>query len=290
MTDASDRQADDRVDGGRPLPVAPPEGYADDPKALVPRDAATIMVVRDGDEGPDVVMVRRTRNAVFAAGAFVFPGGALDDDDRSAVATGSVTGRAGELGALAYAAVREAFEESAIAVALRPAAPGDALELPDHMGLSALQAEVNAGARSFTDVLAQWGAVVDAASLAYVARWVTPLGETRRFDTRFFMATAPSDAAPSQDDNETTRALWIGAREALRKAEDGVIGLMPPTVANLRWLASFESAGAAMDAAFARPVVTVQPEIVADDDGTVRLRMNGTDYDDVVVYRPPGAT
>jgi 8-oxo-dGTP pyrophosphatase MutT (NUDIX family) len=283
MTDGAD-------DAGRPLSVAPPDGYADDPKALVPRDAATIMVVRDGDEGPDVVMVRRTSNAVFAAGAFVFPGGALDDDDRAAVSAGTVTGRTGELGALAYAAVREAFEESAIAVALQPVVATDPFELPDHLGLSALQAEVNAGARSFAGLLTQWGAVVDTASLAYVARWVTPIGETRRFDTRFFMATAPPDAAPSQDDNETTRALWIGAREALRKAEEGVIGLMPPTVANLRWLASFDSAGAAMDAAFARTVVPVQPEIVSDGDGTVRLRMNGTDYDDVVVYRPPGAT
>src|SRR5438309_11928804 len=87
---------------GRPRPPS----FPSDPVVIdVPvREAATVLVVRDGDEGLEVLMLRRTTAAVFSPGAHVFPGGALDDDDRSAAmaARCAARGDAQEGGGLAF--------------------------------------------------------------------------------------------------------------------------------------------------------------------------------------------
>ncbi|MGA1075417.1 MAG: hypothetical protein ACO307_09825, partial [Ilumatobacteraceae bacterium] len=49
------------------------------------RPAATVMLVRDSDDGPEVFMLQRTLSAAFARGQYVFPGGAVDDADHGEV-------------------------------------------------------------------------------------------------------------------------------------------------------------------------------------------------------------
>jgi len=128
--------------------------------------------------------------------------------------------------------------------------------------------------------------VLDAGALRYVAHWVTPVGETpRRFDTRFFLAAAPHGQDGVHDDAETVDSRWVRPSDALRDAEQGVLMMMPPTIANITFLegcASVAEAIAKADAAGLPP--RIQPKIQRDADGRlVGFSMPGDpDYDDLV--------
>lgn len=266
--------------------VAGEDGEASD-KALVPRDAATVLVVRDGSEGLEVVMVRRAPSAAFAAGAWVFPGGAVDAAD-AAHARSLIVGRdagdaAASVGAASglgmwFAAVREAFEEAGILVGVDG--------LPTVPDVAALRRSVNNGERTFASVLEELACVVDAASIAYVDRWVTPLGETRRFDTRFFLALAQPDQDPVHDETETAEAVWARPREVLDRYHAGELFMLPPTVVNLTRLARHGSGQEALEAGLARAgIEPIRPVIHRGDDGSVVLRLGSDEVDDIVIMR-----
>ncbi|MCC7075736.1 MAG: NUDIX domain-containing protein [Acidimicrobiia bacterium] len=254
-------------------------------KALVPRDAATVLVVRDGTAGVEVVMVRRASNAAFAAGAWVFPGGAVDDSD-AADALRLTAGREVEDAVAAvgserglgmwFAAAREAFEEAGLLVGVdASSAAGD---------LAELRRSVNSGERTFASVLDGMHAVIDAGAIAYVDRWVTPLGETRRFDTRFFLARALPGQEPLHDATETAEAIWASPADVLERHRAGEVFLLPPTVVNLTRIAHHADCAAVTHAAFARKVpAPVRPVIVLGDDGSVILRIDSDEIDDVVI-------
>jgi 8-oxo-dGTP pyrophosphatase MutT (NUDIX family) len=150
------------------------------------RDAATVVVARDGDDGIEVVLLRRTSKAVFVPGAHVFPGGAVDPDDGDD---------------FRRTAVREAWEESGLRLD------------PDH--------------------------------LHYLARWITPPGEPRRFDTRFFLVAAPEGQTAECDGDETVECGWWRPADAL----DAGLTLIEPTRVTLRWLAGHATVADAVDAA-----------------------------------------
>ena len=78
--------------------------------------------------------------------------------------------------------------------------------------------------------------VLDLSTTHYVDHWITPVGEQRRFDTRFFLTEMPNDQEPLHDDKETVDSLWVRPAEALRMQADGELTMMPPTMANLRFL------------------------------------------------------
>ncbi len=173
-----------------------------DPAAVPIRPAATVMVV---DDRPDlhVLMLRRTATAIFAGDMWVYPGGRVDPDDAEAVldhVSGLTDAEASaqlglERGGLAFwvAALRECFEEAGILFGhdRRTGAP---IDLTDPAAIDRLAAQrdaLNAGQRSFAEVVAELDVVLDASKVHYIAHWVTPLGPPRRFDTRFFLAAAP---------------------------------------------------------------------------------------------------
>jgi len=241
------------------------------------RDAATVLVARDGPDGVEVLMVRRTAKAAFAAGAYVFPGGAVDSSDRTVAESGRVCGRDVDPEDLAFwvTALRETFEEAGILAGASVAA--------DPLELERQRDALNCGDAAFSDVLDTFDAVVDVARIPYISRWVTPKGETRRFDTRFFLVDAPGGQEAAHDENETTASEWVLPREALRRSAAGEIFMLPPTIANLTWLAEQATVAAAVEAGLAKRVDVERPEVVLRDDGALVLRLSDRD----LVLKPP---
>jgi 8-oxo-dGTP pyrophosphatase MutT (NUDIX family) len=216
------------------------------------RPAATVMLLRDGEVGGvEVLMVRRTISAAFAAGRYVFPGGALDDADRAPEIVPAVTGLDDrtasarldiEAGGLAYwvAAIRECFEEAGVLLARTVSGDTVALDGDERRA-------VHRGELSMLELCRRHAIVLDAAALRYVSHWVTPAGYTpRRFDTRFFLAAIPPGQDGRHDDVELVDSRWVRPGDALAAAVRGDLVLMEPTVANLRLIAGCDSVASAL--------------------------------------------
>lgn len=199
------------------------------------REAATVAVVRDGRDGLEVFMVRRTIAAVFSPGAHVFPGGALDEDDRlvgleprcdgldDATASAILGVPAGGLGYF-VAAARECFEEAGLLLARQD---GELVSDADRY-LHDRDA-LNAGDLSMLDVCAAESLTLAVDLLMPFGHWITPVGPPRRFDTRFFVAPAPPGQDPSHDGWETTEGLWMRPADVLAAADRGHVDLIEPT-------------------------------------------------------------
>lgn len=242
--------------------------------------AATVMLVRDAPAGLEVFMLRRTLSAAFAKGMYVFPGGRVDDADGTAdleaVSDGITDAEASAVlglpkGGLAYwvAAIRECFEEAGVLLARH--ADGDVVRFDDppvHERFGGHRHAVHEGTTSLVDLCCSEGLRLTAGDLRYVSHWITPRGEVRRFDTRFFVARAPQAQEPLHDDHETIDSVWIRPVDALARCATGELGMLPPTLANLQFLEPHATADDVMAAAAA--VVdppTVLPKLLLDDAG-----------------------
>jgi 8-oxo-dGTP pyrophosphatase MutT (NUDIX family) len=276
---------------------------------LAIRDAATVMLVRDAlDEGGgpsiEVCMLRRNLASEFVAGAYVFPGGAVDPDDRGPEAErlcrGLTDSQASAVlgldsGGLAFwvAVVRECFEEAGVLVVrnrsdadagrgafLDTSEPAVAARFAGHRDA------VNAGTARLLDICRDEDLVLAADTVHYVSRWVTPELAPRRYDTRFFVTVAPPGQVARHDDAETIASIWVRPADALARAGAGEIQLLPPTVANLASIEPFRSTGEVMAwAAAITEVVTVLPIVVIDNDGYRVLRPGDEGYEQAVAER-----
>jgi 8-oxo-dGTP pyrophosphatase MutT (NUDIX family) len=202
-----------------------------------PRDAATVMLVRDGEGGMEVFMLRRNLTSVGWGGLYLFPGGAVDEADRHGDLEAVCRGRSDEeasailgikSGGLAFwvAAVRECFEEAGVLLV-------DGV-LPDD--IDRYRAPVDSGEMRFIDLLTKFDLTITADAIQYVSHWITPEGAPRRYDTRFFVAACPPDQVPHHDDREAIAHLWLSPAEALDRHDAGELDMLPPTISNLRWL------------------------------------------------------
>jgi len=217
------------------------------------------MLVRDarssgGGPSLEVLMLRRHPESVFAADAWVFPGGRVDDGDRhgAPIAIGPSDAEASaELGlpsgGLAYwvAAARECFEEAGILLARHPGT-GAWYEASGDLAAARLaryRREVHSGATSLAAVLETEGLVLDLSGVHYLSHWITPprRGNARRFDTRFFVAAVPPGQVAAHDAGETVESIWTTPAEALARGAAGDLRLLIPTVANLETLSRFSS-------------------------------------------------
>ena len=218
---------------------------------LVPRPAATVLLLRDGSFGPEAFLLQRTKSAAFLAGAHVFPGGALDKADQDLRVLRRVAGlndadaseRLGlPAGGLAYwvAAVRECFEEAGILLAegedARP------LEAARAAALAQYRAPLHAGKLAFAEFLERERLLLRARDLAYFGHWITAPGRARRFDTRFFLALAPQGQDGSHDGTELIASLWLRPQEALEREASGAMDLVFATKNTLADLARFARA------------------------------------------------
>jgi 8-oxo-dGTP pyrophosphatase MutT (NUDIX family) len=218
----------------------PPEAAA----AVMPRPAATTLVLRDGEPGLEVLMVRRSLQASFMPGAYVFPGGAVDAADGLPGAAGDETvaalaqriGAVTEVGdraaAYAVAALRECFEECGLWLGIASVADAPALRARLHAGETLPALAAAAGLPLATRVLQPW------------SHWVTPLGLPKRFDTLFFVAPAPAGQQPEIDAGETTALVWVHPAAALAAHARGELPMEFATVRTVESLQPFASIGA----------------------------------------------
>lgn len=241
-----------------------------------PRDASTVLVLRDAGE-LEIFLVRRATSQRFLGGAYVFPGGKLDEADRDEaffmLSNGLDAAMAGErlderedetkAFALHVAACRETFEEAGVLLA-RNVSEAESV---------AARAELESG-RPFRDVLRERNVRLDLDELVPLSRWVTPRAEARRFDARFFLARCPDARAASHDNRETIDAAWLAPRVALERELAGEIQLAPPTLATLAWLANFRTVDEAFASARSRKPPRVDPQFV-EHEGAFVLALPG---------------
>lgn len=213
--------------------------------------AATLIVVREcAGRAPELLMVERAQGMAFAAGALVFPGGRVDEEDRLF---------ASRLGIDAHlvAAIRETLEETSIPVGLVP--------MPDHKNAQLMQDQLIAD-RSFAETLAQASCTIDATQLTPFARWVPKFHAVRRFDTLFFIANAPdADWPPRVVEGECANAFWLSAQAVLDREQRDEARLIFPTRRTLERLAQHSTFEGILSDARAHPIEPISPWVEERD-------------------------
>ncbi|MHB1209616.1 MAG: NUDIX hydrolase [Acidimicrobiales bacterium] len=260
---------------------------------LVPRPAATVLTLRDGVEGYEILMLQRNLNSDFVGGAYVFPGGALDESDAApearALALGLDDERASrrlglETGGLAYyvASLRELFEEAGLLIACDE--EGEIFHSEEHdlrQRMAEYRRAVNEGTLRFNDMLNREGLRLDFRGLEYVAHWVTPIGPPRRYDTRFFVAVAPPGQIAAHDAGETVADRWIRPVDALAQCARGELEMILPTIRNLEAIAHFSSVTDVLEYAKSQASIPrTEPRIVTRDDALQIVLPGEEGYED----------
>jgi 8-oxo-dGTP pyrophosphatase MutT (NUDIX family) len=220
------------------------------------RPSATICLLRDRPGGLEVMMGRRSATAKFMAKSWVFPGGRVDDIDRSRAADLIVGDNEEEQLPWILAALRETVEEAGI-------------WLTDPPRTEPL------GDRRVYDVLDQAGETFSAKA-CYFANWITPADMPMRYDARFFATVVDAaNLVPIPDASELDQAEWVRPADAILRAAQREWLIPFPTHVTLEHLAMAKSAAAFMEMAENLDVTTVQPRIKIEADGSLRIVMPG---------------
>ena len=177
------------------------------------RDAATVVLLRDTADGLQVWLQQRAPTLVFAGGMHAFPGGSVDVADRAAVVSGNVVAW--------HCDVWRCGSDEAVAL----------------IGAAMRETAEEADVQLAPDSLVPW------------ARWLTPVGQPRRFDARFYLAPMPSDQQARPLTSEVHAAQWIGVRAAVQQHREGRLPMFPPTIAILQQVSAFDDLTATMSAA-----------------------------------------
>jgi 8-oxo-dGTP pyrophosphatase MutT (NUDIX family) len=245
-----------------------------------PRDAATVMLLRPGAGGMEVYMLRRQTSMAFAAGMSVFPGGSVDprDADEEVAWAGPDAAQWGrvfdaspaEARALVCAAVRETFEESGIMLA--GATPDSVVADPTSEDWEADRNALLDRSVSLAELLTRRHLVLRSDLLRPWSRWLTPVVEPRRFDTRFFAAALPEGQRTRDVGGEASAVFWTSPAEALAAGRRREMQLLPPTAVTLAELAACGD----LDGALSRPPdVQVRMPEVQQHDGSTWLTVPG---------------
>ena len=259
------------------------------------RPAATVIMLRDGERGLEVLLLKRHTSSDVLGGAFVFPGGKLDAADALLDMTTHMDQPLSDLhsalnepdidtltaASLYIAAVREAFEESGILFA----------QGATHAHAVRATLLLREG-QPFDAVLAKMQLRLQTRSLAPWSRWITPLMpsvSSKRFDTRFFVAAVPTGQIAVHDNHEATESVWLQPRAALEQHRDGRIELAPPQIMTLAHMSRFADVQQAMADARGRTPPVIQPEPF-DHDGTRVICYPGDERHSVKVRAMPGPT
>ena len=227
-------------------------------KTIVPRPAASVLLVRDGPGGVEVFMATRHQRSSFMPGILVFPGGAVDADDvHPALFDQHSTAASDRLARIA--GVRELFEEAGFLLA-RPR--GEARLAEAHQVepmLATTRKGLCDGELAFSGVMDAAGLVPATDHLIPFAHWITPQYRTKRFDARFYIARAPEGQSGAHDDQELIDSRWITPAEAFAETAAGNIRIVFATRSNLALLAKSGTVDEALAAARERRLVTVEP-------------------------------
>lgn len=260
-----------------------------------PRDAATVIILRDSPQGLEVFLVKRHGLSDVLGGAYVFPGGKLDESDSQLDETrhldqtvSTLHATLGEPGlnphiakGLFVAALREAFEECGVLFAHGAAKSHTA----------ALAQQLKDG-RMFNLALSEAGLRLQTQAVAPWSRWITPKMpsiSSKRFDTRFFVAALPSDQTASHDNIETTESVWLTPRAALAQYWQRDIEMAPPQIMTLAHLSRFADVAGALHFARSNTPALIQPEPF-DDQGERVLTYPSDPWHSVKARAMPGPT
>jgi 8-oxo-dGTP pyrophosphatase MutT (NUDIX family) len=244
-----------------------------------PRDAATVVLLRQGADGPEIYLLRRQVSMEFAGGMCVFPGGGVDprDFDHTVAWAGpSPAEWAERLGvdeakarALVCAAVRETFEESGVLLAGESAdsvvadTTGDDWEV-DRIALEARELPM-------TEFLDRRGLVLRTDLLGAWSGWLTPVFEPRRYRTWFFVAELPEGQRTRDVSSESDHVVWLPALGAVEQAEAREILMLPPTYITSLDVSQYAGPQDVIDAATDRRVEMFCPAVEEDADGGFTL-------------------
>jgi 8-oxo-dGTP pyrophosphatase MutT (NUDIX family) len=250
------------------------------------RDAATVVLLRDGDAGIEAYLLRRVESMAFAAGQHVFPGGRVDPADAAAHTQWHGTrpndwaevlsADAGLAHGLVCAAVRETFEESGVLLA---GAASDQIVDVSGPEWEAERVALLERRESLSELLRRRGLGLRADLLRPWAHWITPEIEPRRYDTRFFVAALPAGQRTRDVGGEADATMWLTPREAIERFECGELPMLPPTISTLRELAGFGAAAEVLAAASTRDIAPVLPRVVIDGDQMELLLPHEKGYD-----------
>lgn len=236
-------------------------------QAVEPKDAATIVLVRDRAEAAgtttklEVFCVERSKQSKFMGGALVFPGGKVDAGDSDPAWAGLTTG---EPDRFAIAAARETLEEACMMH----------VSEVTHETLVNLRRDLAKDAGALRAFLASRNLKLDLTALHMLSRWVTPAAETRRFDARFYVAVAPANQPGAHDEHETTRSFWATPAEVLKRWTEGDVQLAPPTHATITGLSRCATTEDVIAWAHRASKAPICPKLVKQDD-TIALTLPG---------------
>lgn len=238
--------------------------HAENP--VTPKDAATIAVVRDGEQGLEVFLMRRQASMAFAAGMYVFPGGGVHEPDSQAIAwvgpdASQFANRFNTSPELAHslvvAAVRETFEETGVLLA----GPNEFEVVRDVSQYHDVRLALERHETTFTEFVSDAGLMLRADLLGAWSHWITPTYEPRRYDTKFFVAALPEGQQIDAVSGEAEHSLWVPISEVLQQVERGEVAMMPPTSHTCRQLQR-ETSATVLQTAQARMIQTIEPVLV----------------------------
>jgi 8-oxo-dGTP pyrophosphatase MutT (NUDIX family) len=268
-----------------------------------PRASATVVLLRDEPQkGLQVFLLRRHKASAVLGGAYVFPGGKLDDADCSPDMQAYLDASADELhralgepeispyeaAGLYVAAVREVLEECGVLLACLSDIKATA---HDAIQRQQWQKALHSG-QSFADVLEGAGLRLDTQHLAPWSRWITPVQPSvtnKRFDTRFFIAVLPHGQHPIHDSIEAIDSVWLTPMDALARYWAGDLPLVPPQIMTLVSLLPYARTSNVLQAARAQIPPVVLPETF-DDDGLRTMCYPGDELHSISKRAMPGPT
>ncbi|MEW5885169.1 MAG: NUDIX hydrolase [Pseudomonadota bacterium] len=241
-----------------------------------PRASASVLLLREGARGPEVLLLRRHSGTEVLGGYYVFPGGKLDAADCTpdwlpvldqpeadfAHQLNEPHTPSAQARGLHLAALRELHEEAGVLLA----APAERARSLGCWPPLDLQKRLEPGL-PWPEALHAHGLQAHTAALRPWSRWITPRSPvvgTARFDTRFFLALLPPGQQAQPDQREAVEALWLAPREALQRHWAHELELIAPQLMALAELARFDSAAAAWQQVLARRAPCIEPAPFAE--------------------------
>ena len=249
------------------------------------REAATVVLIRNRKQGPpEMLMVQRHAEDKFAAGAFVFPGGVLEDNDFSeaaidlsprlppAQAISLIPDAGSPEKALGFfvAAIRETFEEAGILLARTAAGEHWHPDTSQEAELREARDALHEGRLDFVPWMHDMGLSLATDHFRYFAHWITPEARPIRFDTHFFVIEVDKRLQAEADQREVQDHVWVTADEVLARHKAGDVSLVGATRVNLQLISEYANAADAVAGLSAREVVPIMPKLHKTKDGSVR--------------------
>lgn len=241
-------------------------------EAPAPKDASTVLFIRDGARDLEVYLIRRAKQMAFAGGMTAYPGGGVDPRDIDAD-FGWIGPDPGywadafscderKARALVAAAVRETFEEAGILLATKG---DDPVHDTDNDEWEAERLALLNREHSLSEMLNKRGLSLRTDLIRPWAHWITPKPEPKRYDTRFFLMKLPDGVHPREISTEHDHAEWVSVHRAIEESDSGVRPMLPPTTATLTSLSMYQTADEAMAAAPPQRITPIEPTLIQQD-------------------------